>query len=105
MIRRPPRSTLFPYTTLFRSQPAFDWLVAVTRRMKAPAFYRFGGGAVERIAAGAVVDFHLFRTALIVDEHAQEHATFAAVAARALRIIRSRRFAIARLRQSDASAE
>src|SRR5258707_1792600 len=27
MIRRPPRSTLFPYTTLFRSQPA-----AVLRR-------------------------------------------------------------------------
>src|SRR3712207_8637448 len=24
MIRRPPRSTLFPYTTLFRSIPAFD---------------------------------------------------------------------------------
>src|SRR5256885_13133555 len=23
MIRRPPRSTLFPYTTLFRSSPAF----------------------------------------------------------------------------------
>src|SRR3712207_9210357 len=23
MIRRPPRSTLFPYTTLFRSRPAF----------------------------------------------------------------------------------
>src|SRR5690242_21523602 len=23
MIRRPPRSTLFPYTTLFRSNPAF----------------------------------------------------------------------------------
>src|SRR5438445_1002262 len=23
MIRRPPRSTLFPYTTLFRSPPAF----------------------------------------------------------------------------------
>src|SRR5256885_8042181 len=23
MIRRPPRSTLFPYTTLFRSQPTF----------------------------------------------------------------------------------
>src|SRR5438093_6291346 len=26
MIRRPPRSTLFPYTTLFRSdQPRFPW--------------------------------------------------------------------------------
>src|SRR3712207_9311753 len=24
MIRRPPRSTLFPYTTLFRSQPPFN---------------------------------------------------------------------------------
>src|SRR5260221_9084123 len=24
MIRRPPRSTLFPYTTLFRSVPFFD---------------------------------------------------------------------------------
>src|SRR5688572_31033261 len=24
MIRRPPRSTLFPYTTLFRSQPGSD---------------------------------------------------------------------------------
>src|SRR5260221_6622034 len=24
MIRRPPRSTLFPYTTLFRSQPVYE---------------------------------------------------------------------------------
>src|SRR6266542_4158767 len=39
MIRRPPRSTLFPYTTLFRSQPrrrrrrmmASTWPVAVRR--------------------------------------------------------------------------
>src|SRR5260370_23531095 len=27
MIRRPPRSTLFPYTTLFRSHPAFVLIV------------------------------------------------------------------------------
>src|SRR3712207_7557650 len=25
MIRRPPRSTLFPYTTLFRSEPNLMW--------------------------------------------------------------------------------
>src|SRR5260370_15798850 len=25
MIRRPPRSTLFPYTTLFRSRPSTSW--------------------------------------------------------------------------------
>src|SRR5437588_8930566 len=28
MIRRPPRSTLFPYTTLFRSLAAFFWSYA-----------------------------------------------------------------------------
>src|SRR5690349_24200646 len=29
MTRRPPRSTLFPYTTLFRSQHAFDFAAEV----------------------------------------------------------------------------
>src|SRR3712207_9587925 len=29
MIRRPPRSTLFPYTTLFRSEPAVQELAAI----------------------------------------------------------------------------
>src|SRR3982750_4966359 len=28
MIRRPPRSTLFPYTTLFRSRPTRHWPAA-----------------------------------------------------------------------------
>src|SRR2546422_5752075 len=32
MIRRPPRSTLFPYTTLFRSRAAIDELEAANRR-------------------------------------------------------------------------
>src|SRR5437773_5091330 len=31
MIRRPPRSTLFPYTTLFRSLDFFDRLKSMTR--------------------------------------------------------------------------
>src|SRR5260221_3563915 len=31
MIRRPPRSTLFPYTTLFRSQAAVELLVELPR--------------------------------------------------------------------------
>src|SRR3712207_6951664 len=30
MIRRPPRSTLFPYTTLFRSQQLFELLLVFT---------------------------------------------------------------------------
>src|SRR5258707_5787991 len=33
MIRRPPRSTLFPYTTLFRSQSQQQPVVALTRRI------------------------------------------------------------------------
>src|SRR5260370_25774812 len=44
MIRRPPRSTLFPYTTLFRSST--HWLVGlVTFTMPAvdPAMYRMFG--------------------------------------------------------------
>src|SRR3712207_7677961 len=34
MIRRPPRSTLFPYTTLFRSQV---WLAVVLKALVMPA--------------------------------------------------------------------
>src|SRR5256885_3658126 len=34
MIRRPPRSTLFPYTTLFRSQGPFRWLPLRRKSMK-----------------------------------------------------------------------
>src|SRR2546429_1619185 len=36
MIRRPPRSTLFPYTTLFRSQTGIAWL---------EHYLQMGGGA------------------------------------------------------------
>src|SRR2546430_4322160 len=36
MIRRPPRSTLFPYTTLFRSLVRSGWLATrIARRMRA----------------------------------------------------------------------
>src|SRR5438093_7064212 len=34
MIRRPPRSTLFPYTTLFRSLLRFELAVFATRRRR-----------------------------------------------------------------------
>src|SRR3712207_9027517 len=47
MIRRPPRSTLFPYTTLFRSHSWKDWEIAATETMhnvqigSAGIIYRF----------------------------------------------------------------
>src|SRR3712207_8369438 len=43
MIRRPPRSTLFPYTTLFRS----SWVISFTR---APS-YAHSHGTHRRAAA------------------------------------------------------
>src|SRR3712207_7779441 len=40
MIRRPPRSTLFPYTTLFRSLPLFLALCLLVRlESRGPVFY------------------------------------------------------------------
>src|SRR5256885_10615204 len=42
MIRRPPRSTLFPYTTLFRSLAVHDH--AVLGRVGQPALHRAGLG-------------------------------------------------------------
>src|SRR3712207_7381726 len=75
MIRRPPRSTLFPYTTLFRSPPVHDpctvaLLIDPTLMRCADAFV-----AVEtegRWTRGAtVVDLH-DRLGLRSEEHTSE---------------------------------
>src|SRR3712207_8232802 len=59
MIRRPPRSTLFPYTTLFRSlfenSPDVDRVVTVKRRSNRSRFE----AARELRAAGYDVAFNL----------------------------------------------
>src|SRR2546426_12463920 len=66
MIRRPPRSTLFPYTTLFRSgrgardPPDGDRVSARTRARGARAVFRFPdlcrgrhtGGRARRVSQG-----------------------------------------------------
>src|SRR2546430_10040800 len=50
MIRRPPRSTLFPYTTLFRSQARFGWragrFVGAGRRASYPLKLTRAAGTV-----------------------------------------------------------
>src|SRR3712207_7825603 len=46
MIRRPPRSTLFPYTTLFRSAEAFERKLYVVRRRLHKAVAETHGGYV-----------------------------------------------------------
>src|SRR3712207_7960255 len=49
MIRRPPRSTLFPYTTLFRSGGA-PGVPAVRRRRGRGQAARAGGATLGRVA-------------------------------------------------------
>src|SRR3989449_8665237 len=58
MIRRPPRSTLFPYTTLFRST------VMPAKRLEArvPAMRQKG-----RLRVGADADITIFDPATVVD--------------------------------------
>src|SRR2546422_8586676 len=65
MIRRPPRSTLFPYTTLFRSLPMGFFLFALTAALlkKSPPAIR-SGTAVLLAFAG----FSLSRS----EEHTSE---------------------------------
>src|SRR5258708_10866794 len=53
MIRRPPRSTLFPYTTLFRSQLAKDGQVILVGRGANFATAGLGGGIHVRLVAPA----------------------------------------------------
>src|SRR2546426_3831327 len=53
MIRRPPRSTLFPYTTLFRSR-LLEEMLAGCRAPHLPGLPRFSGGAVGYAAYDAV---------------------------------------------------
>src|SRR2546430_8604862 len=56
MIRRPPRSTLFPYTTLFRSRAAGRplWLEAGGAQHSVPVYTTEGGWL--HIDAAAIID-------------------------------------------------
>src|SRR5690554_593763 len=54
MIRRPPRSTLFPYTTLFRSEKAFE-IILKDENVKGILINIFGGIVrCDRVAQGIV---------------------------------------------------
>src|SRR5256886_12918694 len=48
MIRRPPRSTLFPYTTLFRSRGCLQQCPSLHRTPRRPARLRGPGGPAKR---------------------------------------------------------
>src|SRR5690348_17759607 len=54
MIRRHPRSTLFPYTTLFRSGVAMPWAAGVPAIVEAWYPGTQGGAAIANVLTGRV---------------------------------------------------
>src|SRR3712207_8556483 len=70
MIRRPPRSTLFPYTTLFRS--SVDWYGL---RENAPAARVAERSHVAHCLLDVVIRHHFFESVLMTlrsEEHTSE---------------------------------
>src|SRR3712207_8537128 len=75
MIRRPPRSTLFPYTTLFRSDSYYDkeknieYVSVVDYKLSSPSI------SLESIEAGLQMQLFMYMNALMNSkkfEHKQE---------------------------------
>src|SRR3712207_9252969 len=78
MIRRPPRSTLFPYTTLFRSAPVDQRLVGRDLGLQAqpvvacrPEQPRGGAEVLDRLRA-AVAEHGLAAALVRSEEHTSE---------------------------------
>src|SRR3712207_9267020 len=71
MVRRPPRSTLFPYTTLFRSRPVGD----LARAHGTPLFVLdeadFRGRAADFAAAFSDADVHYASKAFLCGQVAR----------------------------------
>src|SRR3712207_7538844 len=83
MIRRPPRSTLFPYTTLFRSKaerpPAMrNNLERTHRKMKATAgFLKLAAAALLFVAAAASAraDVKIKARQTMAGQRSEEHTS------------------------------
>src|SRR5260221_2503730 len=67
MIRRPPRSTLFPYTTLFRSAQILEAAFAVQ------AHILIGGDAGDDLGLVVLADALEVRNGLVARQHAAHH--------------------------------
>src|SRR3989441_7270514 len=80
MIRRPPRSTLFPYTTLFRSAFARVWLPLTISAVT--TVIGFGSLMVNRITA--IWDLGLFAVVGRSEEHTSELQSLAYLVCRLL---------------------
>src|SRR3712207_8551001 len=73
MIRRPPRSTLFPYTTLFRSSG--QRTSRSTSGSWTPTFMGTGGSGDALRLRADVVDEHVLAEVLGLDVRSEEHTS------------------------------
>src|SRR2546425_2431246 len=75
MIRRPPRSTLFPYTTLFRS--SIDLFVSARDLRYTIDVFRMGwyGGAGARRVAGPIERSGVMQEMPAPDPRSEEHTS------------------------------
>src|SRR3712207_7308991 len=72
MIRRPPRSTLFPYTTLFRSGLTFEGMAAVRAYIsRAGAHVEVYAHRIEQCDDGALA----YGRVRVVDGRSEEHTS------------------------------
>src|SRR3712207_9388198 len=73
MIRRPPRSTLFPYTTLFRSRWDPRMKIAVTGSIATDHLMHFPGRFAEQLLADQL---HKVSLSFLVDDlRSEEHTS------------------------------
>src|SRR5260370_32197851 len=70
MIRRPPRSTLFPYTTLFRSLPALWAGESASRR---PTRWRGRAARTQRLGYGKPV--YVGGDPICISSRSEEHTS------------------------------
>src|SRR3712207_7528109 len=77
MIRRPPRSTLFPYTTLFRSRGAIN--IQAKLHGDKPVIFevnpRFSASCPIRAVAGINEPDIVFRNTILKEERSEEHTS------------------------------
>src|SRR3712207_8831471 len=72
MIRRPPRSTLFPYTTLFRSEGAAERASAVEVADDAPAAARDAELVFEAVPENMDLKHEILAACSRSEEHTSE---------------------------------
>src|SRR2546429_9934339 len=67
MIRRPPRSTLFPYTTLFRSVIEYDGKADLVKFIRRGELRRYRGGQLSDEITGSIIVYNNLTDVFTVD--------------------------------------